>query len=160
TVVQTWDISCGAAALATILTYEHGDPVSERDVAAGMLAETTAERVRERLGFSLLDLKKYAVKRGYKAQGYGELTIPDLLDLAPAIVPIDVRGMSHFVVFRGTIGDRVLISDPGFGIRTMLVSQFEAMWVGKLAFTVARSDGRRPPNRLAPTSANFWASSI
>jgi predicted double-glycine peptidase len=30
TVVQEWDLSCGAAALATILRYQHGDNVGER----------------------------------------------------------------------------------------------------------------------------------
>jgi predicted double-glycine peptidase len=33
TIVQEWDLSCGPAALATLLTYQHGDPVSEREIA-------------------------------------------------------------------------------------------------------------------------------
>ena len=33
--VQQWDLSCGAAALATLLKYQYGDPVSERDIAKG-----------------------------------------------------------------------------------------------------------------------------
>ena len=32
-VVQEWDLSCGAAALATILNYQYDDPVSEREIA-------------------------------------------------------------------------------------------------------------------------------
>ena len=36
-VVQKWDLSCGAAALATILTYQHGDPVPEREIATGLI---------------------------------------------------------------------------------------------------------------------------
>ena len=32
-VVQKWDLSCGAAALATLLNYQHGDPVPEREIA-------------------------------------------------------------------------------------------------------------------------------
>lgn len=32
-VVQEWDLSCGAAALTTVLNYQHGDPVTEREVA-------------------------------------------------------------------------------------------------------------------------------
>ena len=34
-VVQEWDLSCGAAALATILNYQYDDPVSEREIAEG-----------------------------------------------------------------------------------------------------------------------------
>ena len=32
-VVQKWDLSCGAAALATILNYQHGDLVAKREIA-------------------------------------------------------------------------------------------------------------------------------
>src|SRR5690348_10621421 len=39
-VVQKWDTSCGAAALATVLNFEHGDAVGEREVAATMLRQT------------------------------------------------------------------------------------------------------------------------
>ena len=35
--VQQWDLSCGAAALATLLKYQHDDPVSERDIAKGLI---------------------------------------------------------------------------------------------------------------------------
>src|SRR5689334_2013631 len=37
TVVQQWDLSCGAAALATLLSYQHGDFVSEREIAKGLM---------------------------------------------------------------------------------------------------------------------------
>jgi predicted double-glycine peptidase len=28
---------CGAAALATLLNYQHGDPISEREIAKGLI---------------------------------------------------------------------------------------------------------------------------
>jgi predicted double-glycine peptidase len=158
TVIQQWDISCGAAALATIITYQHDDPVTEKEVAAGMLRRTSAEVVRQRLGFSLLDLKQYAESRGYVADGYGDLTIEDLLKFGPTIVPVMIRGMSHFVVFRGMQGDRVLLADPAWGNRTMKVDAFEALWQKHLGFTVVRKDGLPPPNQLVATSSDFWAS--
>src|SRR5690606_5283590 len=62
-VVQQWDLSCGAAALATLLNYQHGDAVSEREVARGLIQrEEYLEQpllVQARQGFSLLDLKRY-----------------------------------------------------------------------------------------------------
>jgi predicted double-glycine peptidase len=38
-VIQKWDTSCGAAAMATVLTYHFNDPVSEREVANGLLRQ-------------------------------------------------------------------------------------------------------------------------
>src|SRR6185437_10153264 len=77
-VVQKWDTSCGAAALATVLNFEHGDRVSERDITAAMLKETGIPKVKYRGGFSLLDLKRYATGRGYAADGYADMAVADL----------------------------------------------------------------------------------
>lgn len=159
-VIQQWDISCGAAALATILTYQHGDPVSEREVAAGMLQRTSAELVRQRLGFSLLDLKRYAETRGFTADGYGNLTVDDLLKFGPTIVPIKTRPIAHFVVFRGVQGDRVLLADPGFGNWTTQITKFEEIWQNRIGFVISRQDGLPPPNMLAAKPSDFWASSV
>jgi uncharacterized protein len=162
-VVQKWDISCGAAALATILNYQHGDPVSEREIAKALIGReeylANPMLVRARQGFSLLDLKRYADRRGYEGVGYGNLTFEDLVDLAPVMVPVNF-GYPHFVVFRGIRGNRVLLADPGFGNRTMLVAKFEAAWMqygefGKVGFVVARTDGATAPNQLAPEWRDF-----
>src|SRR5688500_11553424 len=69
-VVQQWDTSCGAAALATVFTYSFKDPVSERSVAQAMLRRTDPLRVKVRGGFSLLDMKRFAEARGYAAAGF------------------------------------------------------------------------------------------
>src|SRR5689334_17325472 len=66
-VMQHWDTSCGAAALATVLTYGLRDPVSEKTAALGMLRRTDPLRVKVRGGFSLLDMKRFAESRGYTA---------------------------------------------------------------------------------------------
>jgi predicted double-glycine peptidase len=163
-VVQQWDLSCGAAALATLLNYQHGDPVSEREIAKGLIQreEYLAEPllVRARHGFSLLDLKRYVDVRGYRGIGYGQLTLEDLIEQAPVMVPINTHGYNHFVVFRGALGNRVLLADPAFGNRTMLTAKFERAWLeypkfGKVGFVVARADDAPPPNRLAPVPSDF-----
>src|ERR671914_1792831 len=77
-IVQQWDISCGAAALATILTYQYGDQVSEKRIAEAMLRRTDPLRVKHRGGFSLLDLKRYAEMRGFQADGYTGVSLADL----------------------------------------------------------------------------------
>jgi hypothetical protein len=163
-VVQQWDLSCGAAALATLLNYQHGDPVSEREIAKGLIQreEYLAEPllVRARHGFSLLDLKRYVEARGYQGIGYGKLTLEDLIERAPIMVPVRFYGYNHFVVFRGALGDRVSLADPAFGNRTMLAAKFEDAWLdyskfGKVGFVVARIDDAPPPNRLAPRPTDF-----
>jgi uncharacterized protein len=163
-VVQQWDLSCGAAALATLLNYQHADPVSEREIAKGLIQreEYLAEPllVRARHGFSLLDLKRYVEARGYQGIGYGKLTLEDLIERAPIMVPVRFYGYNHFVIFRGALGNRVSLADPAFGNRTMLAAKFEDAWLdyskfGKVGFVVARIDDAPPPNRLAPRPTDF-----
>lgn len=163
-VVQQWDLSCGAAALATILNYQHGDPVTEREVAKGLIqrAEYIANPrlVNARHGFSLLDLKRYVDDRGYQGIGYGRMSLDDLLAQAPIMVPIVLNGYPHFVVFRGMYGNRVLLADPAWGNRTMVVDRFEDAWIdypqfGKVGFVVLPGDGSAVPNRLAPLPSDF-----
>lgn len=163
-VLQRWDLSCGAAALATLLNFQHGDPVDEREIALGLIGreEYLAEPllVRARQGFSLLDLKRFVDRRGYRGTGLAKMTLDDLVERAPIMVPIEQHGYNHFVVFRGRLGNRVLLADPAFGTRTMRVDEFERAWpdhepFGRVGFTVARTDGLPPPNRLAPRPDEF-----
>jgi uncharacterized protein len=144
---QVWDISCGAAALATLLTFHHDHELSERAVAEAMLGRTDPLRVRVRGGFSLLDLKRYVEEQGFVADGYVGVTLADLRSFGPSIIPVVFEGYPHFVVFRGQQGSRVLLADPAFGNRTVYLEEFERGWQ-KVAFVVERSDGREPPSRL------------
>ncbi|MCG5492943.1 MULTISPECIES: C39 family peptidase [Ectothiorhodospira] len=155
---QGWDVSCGSAALSTILTYHFGDPFSEATIAVSILANTDPERVRARGGFSLLDLKRFAEAVGYQAEGYAQLTLEDLEHSpVPAILPIRYRDLDHFVVFRGRAGNRVLIGDPAFGNLTLSLAQFDEAWSSRIGFFV-REVGQSPwdPGQgpLAPNALN------
>lgn len=163
-VVQQWDLSCGAAALTTLLNYQYDDPITEREVAIGLMNRAEYIKnphiVRIREGFSLLDLKRFVDGRGYQGIGYGKLSLEQLLEKAPIVVPIDTKGYNHFVIFRGMHGNRVLLADPAWGNRTMLVKTFQDSWIefpeiGKVGFVVARNDGTFPQNRLAPNLNEF-----
>lgn len=147
-VPQKWDISCGAAALATVLNYQHGDNVTEREVAKAMLKGNDPARVKARLGFSLLDMKKYAESRGYRGVGYSQLQMEDLLGMGPTVVPIRVHNYNHFVIFRGVQNGRVLLADPAFGNRSMTVADFQQAWLNNLGFVVKRPDGSTPAGVL------------
>jgi uncharacterized protein len=147
-VIQKWDTSCGAAALATLLRYQHGLSDSEKEIAEAMLRVTDPLKVKVRGGFSLLDLKRYADARGLEGVGYMNLGFDDLLELAPVVVPVMSRGYPHFVVVRGKTDQRVLIADPAFGNQTMDVEAFRSVWAGSIGFIVRRRDGIVPPNEL------------
>ena len=135
-VLQEWDTSCGAAALATVLRFQFADNVTERSVAVGMIRLGNADRVRGRGGFSLLDMKRYAESRGLAAEGYADLTAGQLLRAAPAIVPIRSHGGDHFVVFRGVVRGQAVLADPAFGNRSLPFQEFESAWKDRLAFVV------------------------
>jgi predicted double-glycine peptidase len=163
-VLQEFDISCAAAALATILNYQHGERVTEREIALALIDREEyveqPELVRIREGFSLLDLKRYVEQRGYKGVGFGQMAYDDLIAMAPLIVPVDNIGYRHFVVYRGEFGGTVLLADPAYGNRTMSRAKFERRWLnfpelGRVGFVVERRDGLIPPNRLTPTPAEF-----
>ena len=163
-IMQQWDLSCGAAALATILNYQHGHPVSEREVAIGMMGRQeyieNPRIVTYRQGFSLLDMKRFVDQRGYNGIGLGQLDVDDLVKRAPIIVPISLHGYQHFVVFRGMKDDRVLLADPAFGNRTVTRARFEKAWlpfpeIGRIGFYVERTDNLIPPNRLQPNADGY-----
>jgi predicted double-glycine peptidase len=148
---QGWDISCGAAALSTLLRYHHNDDVSEGTIVVSILNNTDPKRVRERGGFSLLDLKRFVKAVGYEGKGYGELTLQDVIDFrVPAIVPVRIRNYDHFVVFRGIAGGRVLIGDPAFGNLTMTAKRFEKIWPSGIGFIVTKKGV--PAQDLTPLS--------
>jgi len=138
-IIQKWDTSCGAAALSTVLTYSLQYPVSEREVASGMLRMTEPIKVKHRGGFSLLDMKHFVETRGLKGTGYRGMTFEQLLSFQSPIVPILQYGNPHFIVVRGLNSDgRVDIADPGFGNRTMSVEDFKGVWQNGIGFMVTQ----------------------
>jgi hypothetical protein len=210
--IQNWDLSCGAAALGTLLRYQFGEPVTEKEIARVLMSRGEyvghPELVQLREGFSLLDLKRfvqaYRAKRVtaksptgkkpirtqvaslrpmsphilshfanrkaspstrivsvYEGEGLGQLDFNDLIERAPLMVPVNALGYNHFVVFRGVMGNRVLVADPAWGNRTMTIDKFQRMWLdygepmGHVGFVVERADGRKLPNRMQPKPSDF-----
>jgi predicted double-glycine peptidase len=126
---QRYDFSCGSAALATLLRYHYNDPQSEVDVFQGMWRDGDRAQIR-RVGFSLLDMKRYLAARGLSADGY-KVTLQDIAKRqVPGIALITVKGYRHFVVVKGVNAKEVLIGDPSLGLRTMPVAEFTAAWNG------------------------------
>jgi predicted double-glycine peptidase len=140
---QRWDISCGAAALSTLLTYQFKDRTPETDIVVWMLHRTDPARVRERHGFSLLDMKHFVQARGYTAEGFSDMSIKELAaEKTAVIVPIRLKGYDHFVVVKGIAADRVFLADPGFGNTTIRVDRFQQLWKNGIVFIVHPPDER------------------
>ncbi len=140
---QRWDMSCGAAALSTLLTYDFKDNTPETAIVVWILHRVDPVRVRARGGFSLLDLKHFAEARGYHAEGFGGMSIEDLAQQKTSvIVPIRVKGFDHFVVVRGIVAGHVIVADPGFGNLTMRVDQFQQLWKSGIVFVVHPPDDK------------------
>jgi predicted double-glycine peptidase len=163
-VLQQWELSCAAAALATILRYQYGVPVTERSVALGLINRqeylVNPDLVRIRQGFSLLDLKRYVDGFGYEGVGLGQLALPDLFARAPIIVPVNLQGFPHFVVFRGGTKNSVLLADPAFGNITISKDKFLNGWInykdiGHVGFVVTQAGELAPPGRLSAQTLDF-----
>lgn len=163
-VLQKWELSCAAAALATILRYQYGVPVTERSVALGLINReeylANPDLVRIRQGFSFLDLKRYVDDLGYEGIGLGQLELEDLLLRAPIIVPVNLQGFPHFVVFRGATKKLVLLADPAFGNITMSKAKFFNGWIkyksiGRVGFVVTQEGALVPPGKLSTRALDF-----
>lgn len=135
TLLQQYDFSCGSAAVATLLTFHYGHPVSEQLVFEEMYARGDQKKIQQE-GFSLLDMKNFLELRGFRADGF-EQTLDKLASTGiPAIVLISENGYHHFVVIKGVAGARVLVGDPANGTRALLRSEFEQKWRNGILFVI------------------------
>lgn len=158
-VKQAFDYSCGAAALATLLTYGFDDPAGEREILAAMLATLAEEEEasRKKEGFSLLDMQRVAQQRGYRAQGFR--LAPEFLDelAGPVIVFIEPRGYEHFAVLRGVRGKTAYLADPSRGNVREPRYAFLDMWLGEdgkgVVFVIEPEDGDVPARPLLAVRA-------
>ena len=112
------------------------------------------KRIQERQAFSLLDLKRYAVAKGYKAEGY-RVGFQDLVDFGkPVIIPIEPLGYKHFVVFRGIRGDRVYLADPAFGNITMRFPHFLYAWKERVTLVITNPAKENKDHALSINGAD------
>lgn len=137
---QSFDDSCGAASLATLLSSYYGLSITEGDIIDRM----------ENVGrTSFLELSLVADGLGNRSIGI-KLPFNELIKLKiPAIVYLSYRGTDHFSVLRG-IGPtgNVLLADPIWGNIKFTQEKFKEMWevtsdrdkkVGKLLLVFSNS---------------------
>jgi len=128
-VAQQYDYSCGAAAVATLLTYHYGRPTAEEEVFESMIRAGDVEQIREQ-GFSMLDMKRYLDAQGLNSDGF-RVELDDLARIGvPAITLINTGEYRHFVVLKGLDDDTVLVGDPAVGTVAVPKAHFESIWSG------------------------------
>ena len=102
---QAYDYSCGSAALTTLLDYYLGRNLQERQVMEGLLRFGEADKIVERRGFSLLDMKRFVAALVYESGGL-QASFADLEAFVhPPIVPLTYDGLQHVLVVRGVYND-------------------------------------------------------
>lgn len=145
---QQYDFSCGSAALATMLSFHYGRPHDERRAFLGMWRDGDQAAIR-RLGFSLLDMKRYLASLGLQADGY-RVSLDQIAQArVPGIALVDVNGYKHFLVVKGIQGDSVLLGDPSLGLRRVSRREFQRIWNG-VYFVINSGPGVPAPRFNAP----------
>lgn len=126
---QSFDLSCGAAAVATLLKYYYGETaLDESEVIGSMVDVGDREEISEK-GFSMLEMKRFVEARGYVSGGYKIENASDLDKLKiPVVTLIHTRGYSHFVVIKGVENGRVYVADPAFGNQSHDLASFAGQW--------------------------------
>ena len=129
-VKQSWDYSCGAAALATLLTFEYGYRIGEREILELALESVGGESSanKRKQGLSLRDLRDVARQLGFKAAGFyvGTKQIGDIR--GPVIVFVRPQGVEHFSVLKHVVDGRVSLADQSSGNMTLAVDEFNEIW--------------------------------
>lgn len=119
-VKQSLDYSCGAASLATMLTYELGRSTSEQEVLELWLENVQEAGGRDEgllyQGLSYAEMNQVVERLGFAAGG---VAIP--LELVPAlkhpvIIYFEVFGQPHFSVLRSANSRGIELADPSWGI--------------------------------------------
>lgn len=150
---QQYDFSCGSAALATLLRYHYGGRQDEEATFRGMWAEGDRAQIRK-VGFSLLDMKRYLAALGYSSDGF-QVGLDEIAKTGiPGIVLVNLGGYKHFVVVKGVNEKEVLVGDPALGLKTMSRKAFLASWNG-VYFVVNDSVAK---GRSSFNSSAQWAS--
>lgn len=128
-VAQQYDFSCGAAAVATLLTYHYNQPTTEAEVFEYMIRAGDVAHIKEH-GFSMLDMKRYLDGQGLNSDGF-RVDLDALAEIGvPAITLINTGGYRHFVVIKGMEENGVLVGDPAVGTVLVPRAHFEGIWSG------------------------------
>jgi predicted double-glycine peptidase len=124
---QESEITCGPAALASLLCYYFSEETSENELAelSGTYEKGTT---------TLLGLRDACIAKGHEAIGYN-MTLPQLMrEVEASKVPVVVHFNEpslHYALVVGQVDDFILISDPSVGNVSMSRDDFLRRWSEK-----------------------------
>lgn len=123
---QTYEQSCGAAALATLINLLDSKKLTELDVLQKM---SDKNQLLNTDMVSFKQLETIAEKLDYESRSYRlQREILDKFPI-PLLVKIeDDPRFPHFVIVINHSGDYITILDPSFGIYLSSKSQFYSLW--------------------------------
>ncbi len=139
---QQYDFSCGSAALASLLTFHYDDEITEQSVFIDMYQNGDQEKIKAQ-GFSLLDMKNYLERRGYRSDGFKIKLDQLLVANNPAITIINANGYLHFIIIKGIDEQRVLVGDPAIGVNIIPRDRFEEIWGNRILFLIHAKNGEK-----------------
>jgi predicted double-glycine peptidase len=136
---QTTEVTCGPAAVASLLKFYFGVETSEDEIAklSGTYENGTS---------SLFGLRNACRAKGFEAAGRSLKLSEMLHEVESGGVPVVVHFKEpslHFALVIGRVGDFIIVSDPSQGNISMDVGDFKRRWSG--AVLVVKSS--RPANR-------------
>ncbi len=117
---QSNEYTCGAAAVATLLTYFYGIHVTEQDIL-NMIYESMRARGKKpnkEQGLTAYDLKEALKAKWITSKGFlvKPAALQDYFSRGglPVIIHL-TKPEKHFEVAVGMIGDHIVIADPSWG---------------------------------------------
>ena len=118
---QTTYYTCGAAAVATLLTHYYDRPTTEAEILA--LSETAmaeSGKILEETGITALALIQALDDRDIQARGM-RLTLTSLAEYfgnggLPVVLHV-TKPQMHYVLAVGMVGDWIILADPSWGRR-------------------------------------------
>ena len=158
---QRDEISCAAAALATILSHYFDFPTDEQEMLNALYIEAVngkalnglppalADTVVRKLGFNLHHIRNVAQNGGLAAVAF-RVEPRALVNLKiPVITRVSIKGYDHFVVLKEARHGRVYVADPAFGNTSYRLSAFEKIWSGVVMGFLRRNQALPAGHRLA-----------
>lgn len=126
---QQYDFSCGAASLATLLTYYLDEKTSEKEILDFLFPDIKDFTQKQEISF--LDLANFSKSKGFKALGLS-IDFSTLLEVkVPVIVYLLTRKNQHFSVFIGADKNFIYLADPSFGNIKIKYKKFKEMFTPK-----------------------------
>ena len=124
---QSYEESCGAASLATLIRLIDFKRVDELEVLEYFTKDSKGNINTDMVSF--LELQKAAQKMGYKSASYQmDREVLEKIQI-PLLVKIeDDPRFPHFVVIINYAGDYIRVFDPSHGEYLSLKNEFYSVW--------------------------------